>query len=162
MADAEDLPFENESFDWVYSWGVLHHTPNTERAVAEASRVLKPGGTAKIMIYHKYSFVGFMLWIRYALVGLKPMTPLNQIYSQYLESPGTKAYSIAEARKLFAGKFTTFDIRVVLTHGDLLSSAVGQRHRGLVLQVARLIWPRWLIRRFFNNYGLFMLITATK
>ena len=162
VADAEDLAFENESFDFVYSWGVLHHTPNTERAVAEASRVLKPGGTAKIMIYHKYSFVGLMLWIRYALLRLKPMTPLSEIYSQYLESPGTKAYSIAEARELFGGKFTNVDIEVVLTHGDLLSSAVGQRHRGLVLQVARLIWPRWLIRTFFKKYGLFLLITATK
>ena len=54
VADAEDLAFENECFDLVYSWGVFHHTPNTERAVAEAFRVLKPGGTAKIMIYHKY------------------------------------------------------------------------------------------------------------
>ena len=114
------------------------------------------------MIYHKYGFVGFVLWIRYALVGLKPMTPLNQIYSQYLESPGTKAYSISEARELFAGKFTKVDIKVVLTHGDLLSSAVGQRHRGLFLQVARLIWPRRLILTFFKKYGLFMLITATK
>lgn len=162
VADAEDLPFESESFDWMYSWGVLHHTPKTERAIAEAFRVLKPGGTAKIMIYHKYSFVGFMLWLRYALVRLKPLTPLNQIYSRYLESPGTKAYSIAEARDLFAGKFTKVDIKVVLTHGDLLSSAVGQRHRGLFLQVARLTWPRWLIRTFFKKHGLFMLISATK
>ena len=90
------------------------------------------------------------------------MTPLNQIYSRYLESPGTKAYSISEARKLLAGKFTTVNIEVVLTHGDLLSSAVGQRHRGLFLQVARLIWPRRLIRIFFKKFGLFMLITATK
>ncbi len=162
VADAENLPFKNESFDWVYSWGVLHHTPNTERAVAEASRVLKSRGTAKVMIYHKYSFVGFMLWIRYALLRFKPMTPLQEIYSRYLESPGTKAYSISEARELFAGKFTKVDVRVVLTHGDLLSSSVGQRHRGLFLQVARLIWPRWFIRTFCQRYGLFMLITATK
>jgi hypothetical protein len=90
------------------------------------------------------------------------MTPLKQIYSQYLESPGTKAYSIAEARQLFAGKFTKVDIRVILTHGDLLSSAVGQRHRGVFLEFARLIWPRWLIRTFCKKYGLFMLISATK
>jgi len=161
VADAEDLAFENESFDFVYSWGVLHHTPNTERAVAEAFRVLKPGGTAKVMIYHKYSFVGVMLWMRYGLLRLKPMTSMREIYSQYLESPGTKAYSISEARELFR-EFTTVDAEVVLTHGDLLSSAVGQRHRGLFLKVARLIWPRWVIRTFCKRFGLFMLITATK
>lgn len=113
------------------------------------------------MIYHKYSFVGLMLWLRYALFRLKPMTPLSQIYNQYLESPGTKAYSISEARELFK-KFRDVEITTVLTHGDLLTSFAGQRHQGLLLSVARLIWPRWLIRTFFPKYGLFMLITATK
>ena len=161
VADAENLPFSNESFDFVYSWGVLHHTPGTEKAVAEAFRVLKPRGTAKVMIYHKYSLVGFMLWLRYALFRLKPMTCMEEIYSRYLESPGTKAYSISEARELFRD-FTAVDTKVVLTHGDLLSSAVGQRHRGFFLQVARVIWPRWVIRTFCKRFGLFMLITATK
>src|ERR1700733_2831261 len=35
VADAEDLPFEDAAFDIVYSWGVLHHTPETERAIRE-------------------------------------------------------------------------------------------------------------------------------
>ncbi len=161
VADAESLPFADQSFDWVYSWGVLHHTPDTEKAISEVFRVLKPGGTAKIMIYHKYSCVGLMLWLRYALLRLKPMTPLNQIYSQYLESPGTKAYSIAEARALFKN-FRNIETNTVLTHGDLLSSSAGQRHQGPLLSVARLVWPRWLIRTFFSKHGLFMLITATR
>jgi ubiquinone/menaquinone biosynthesis C-methylase UbiE len=161
VADAEDLPFNSESFDLVYSWGVLHHTPDPKRAVGEVFRVLKPRGTARVMIYHKYSLVGLMLWLRYALLRLKPMTPLQEIYSRYLESPGTRAYSVSEARELFRD-FTTVDTKVALTHGDLLSSAVGQRHRGLFLQVARLIWPRWFIRTFCRRFGLFLLITAKK
>jgi hypothetical protein len=61
--------------------------------------------------------------------------------------------------------FSAFDkveIRTVLTHGDLLESAAGQRHRGAGLSLARKIWPRALLRRFFAGHGLFMLITATK
>jgi ubiquinone/menaquinone biosynthesis C-methylase UbiE len=161
VADAEYLPFGGDSFDLVYSWGVLHHTPDTEKAISEVFRVLKPGGMAKIMIYHKYSFVGLMLWLRYALFRLKPMTSLSQIYSQYLESPGTKAYSIAEARELFE-KFRDVEITTVLTHGDLLTSSAGQRHQGPLLSVARLVWPGWLIRTFFPKYGLFILITVIK
>src|SRR5215470_17830577 len=68
--DAERLEFPDEFFDLVYSWGVLHHTPDTPRAVGEVFRVLKSGGVAKVMIYHKWSLVGYMLWLRYALLVL--------------------------------------------------------------------------------------------
>lgn len=161
QADAEALPYENECFDIVYSWGVIHHSPNTAKAVEEVHRVLKPGGKAKVMIYHRYSFVGYMLWLRYALARLKPFISLNRIYAEHLESPGTKAYSVAEARELF-GSFTDVNIEIVLTHGDLLSSSAGQQHEGVLLELARKLWPRWLIRRFFDRHGLFMLVSAQK
>jgi ubiquinone/menaquinone biosynthesis C-methylase UbiE len=57
-ADAENLPFDDASFDVVYSWGVLHHSPDTPKAIDEVWRVLRPGGTARIMIYHSHSIVG--------------------------------------------------------------------------------------------------------
>jgi ubiquinone/menaquinone biosynthesis C-methylase UbiE len=56
VADAENLPFADESFDLAYSHGVLHHTPDTRRAIDELRRVLKPGGTAMVMLYHKNSY----------------------------------------------------------------------------------------------------------
>jgi ubiquinone/menaquinone biosynthesis C-methylase UbiE len=56
VADAENLPFADSTFDLVYSHGVLHHTPDTQRAINEAHRVLKPGGRAMVMLYHKSSY----------------------------------------------------------------------------------------------------------
>ena len=56
QADAESLPFADGVFDIVYSNGVLHHSPDTDRAIAEAFRVLKPGGQAAIMLYCKSSW----------------------------------------------------------------------------------------------------------
>jgi SAM-dependent methyltransferase len=52
--DAENLEFENNSFEFVYSIGVLHHTPDTQKGINEIYRVLKPDGTAIIMLYRKY------------------------------------------------------------------------------------------------------------
>lgn len=161
VGDAEHLDFPDDSFDLVYSWGVLHHSPDTPKAIAEVWRVLKPGGGAKIMVYHKWSMVGLMLWVRYALLGLRPWLSLSEVYARHLESPGTKAYTVAEARKLFSA-FSEVSIRTVLGHGDLLESEAGQRHRGVLLTLARKIWPRRLIRRFFPNAGLAMLIEARK
>jgi hypothetical protein len=113
------------------------------------------------MLYHKWSLVGLMLWTRYALLALRPWWSLRQVYERYLESPGTKAYSVAEARELFSA-FRDVQIRIVLTHGDLLASDVGQRHRGLLLSVARRLWPRWFFKRFCRGLGLFLLIEARK
>jgi ubiquinone/menaquinone biosynthesis C-methylase UbiE len=55
-ADAENLDFADESFDLVYAHGVLHHTPDTARAVHEIHRVLRPGGRAVVMLYHRNSY----------------------------------------------------------------------------------------------------------
>lgn len=160
-ADAESLPFGDGSFDLVYSWGVLHHSPDTRKAIDEVWRVLRPGGKARIMIYHKHSMVGYMLWLRYGLLTGRPGRTLADIYARYLESPGTKAYTTDEARGLFT-RFSSVEIETVLTHGDLLSSAAGQRHRGSWLTIARALWPRAIIRALLPRRGLFMLIKATK
>jgi ubiquinone/menaquinone biosynthesis C-methylase UbiE len=161
VADAESLPFADSSFDLVYAYGVLHHSPDTAQAVREVYRVLRPGGSARIMIYHSHSLVGYMLWLRYGLAAGKPFRSLRDIYASHLESPGTQAFSESEARAMLAS-FSSVDLRIGLGPGDLLEGAVGQRHRGRVLGVARALWPRWFIRTALKNHGLCLLITALK
>jgi len=68
---------------------------------------------------------------------------------------------VPAARRLFAA-FSDVRIRTVLSHGDLLESEAGQRHRGMWLSVARRVWPRTLLRRLAPGFGLFMLVDARK
>ena len=154
VADAEHLPFEPATFDLIYSWGVLHHSPGTGSAVEEVWKALKPGGVAKVMLYNKWSVVGLMLWLRYGLIRLRS---LKWVYANYLESPGTKAYTKEEVGRMFGG-FDEVKIEIVLTHADLLTSRAGERHG---LMFVRRFWPRKLISRF-PNLGLAMLISAKK
>jgi len=55
QCDATSLDFPDNTFDVVYSFGVLHHIPEVEKAVAEIRRVLKPGGELLVMLYNRAS-----------------------------------------------------------------------------------------------------------
>jgi SAM-dependent methyltransferase len=103
VADAEALPFGDGEFDRVYSWGVLHHTPDTERAARELVRVLRPGGRLCAMLYARYSWVTFGLWARYALLEAKPLRGLSDVVAHHMESDGTKAFTRAELKRIFEG-----------------------------------------------------------
>jgi ubiquinone/menaquinone biosynthesis C-methylase UbiE len=102
IADAERLPFPDGAFDRVYSWGVLHHTPDTQTAVGEAIRVLRPGGELCVMLYARRSWVAYGLWLRHALLRGRPGRSLDDVLGHHMESEGTKAYSKQVARQLFA------------------------------------------------------------
>ena len=56
VANAREIPYEDDFFDVVYSHGVIHHSPQIDEITAEIHRVLRPGGQAVIMLYHKSSF----------------------------------------------------------------------------------------------------------
>ncbi len=161
VGDAERLPFADGSFDLVYSYGVIHHSPNTAAAVAEIHRVLRPGGQARVMIYHVPSWTGLLLWGVHSLARLRPwISPRRAIY-RHLESPGTKAYSLAEARELFSA-FARVDLSTALLAGDLLAMRPSERYQSPIFRAIWRVYPRSLIRRFGRRLGLGLLVRADK
>jgi SAM-dependent methyltransferase len=59
--DAERMEFADNSFDFIWSWGVIHHSANTDKILAEMARVLRPGGQAVTMVYH-WSAWNYYVW----------------------------------------------------------------------------------------------------
>lgn len=57
IVDGRHLPFRSETFDYVYSWGVLHHSPDLRSSLAELLRVVRPGGGFGVMVYNRRSFL---------------------------------------------------------------------------------------------------------
>ena len=97
VGDAENMTFKDDTFDLVYSIGVLHHTPNTEKAIREAYRVCKPNGNVLIMLYGK----GWKHYLfRKFLYKLMPEENKNKDTEEF-GCPILKVYSKKEAKKLF-------------------------------------------------------------
>ena len=120
ISDGERLPFPSNSFDVVYSNGVLHHTPDTAGAIREIHRVLRPGGIAKVMLYHRNSFNYWVeIVLRRGLLraeflrGRSAEDIMSRVveHSEHEATPLVKVYSRKEIRSLF-GVFTDVKVEV--------------------------------------------------
>jgi ubiquinone/menaquinone biosynthesis C-methylase UbiE len=107
--DAESLPFDDGSFDVVYSNGVLHHTPDTGAVVREIHRVLRPGGRAIVMVYAENSLHYWrkLVWALGVKQGLLERVSMGEIMSRSVErtaneaKPLVKVYTKPRLRELF-------------------------------------------------------------
>ncbi len=84
-ASARNIPFDDNTFDIVYSHGVIHHSPHIEEIVSEIYRVLKPGGQVVLMLYHKDSFnynVSIKIIRRVGLLVLRVLPILTGLVSK--------------------------------------------------------------------------------
>ncbi len=100
VADAENLPYPDDFFDLIYSWGVIHHSPDTIRALAEIIRCTKPGGHIKLMLYNRRSLMALYRYLQYGLFQGKPFRKVSEILYHHQESKGTKAYTFSEINSI--------------------------------------------------------------
>ena len=157
LSDGERLPFPSESFDLVYSNGVLHHTPDTAGAISEIHRVLRTGGIAKVMLYHRNSLNYWVeIVLRRGLLraeflrGRSAEDIMSRVveHSEHEATPLVKVYSRNEARSLF-GMFRDVEIEV----------------EQLLREELRFMSPlisQDLFRRLQKRIGWNLIITATK
>ena len=157
ISDGERLPFRDESFDVVYSNGVLHHTPDTAGAIREVHRVLRPGGVAKVMLYHRNSLNYWIeIVLRRGLFGAEFLRgrSAEEIMSRVIEHsdhnarPLVKVYSRRETRELFS-QFTDVTVHIEqLTRAELrfLSPLISES----------------ILDRLRKKIGWNVIVTATK
>ncbi len=141
--DAETLPYPDAAFDLVYSWGVIHHSEDPARIIAEIRRVLKPGGRFIGMVYGRHSPAVFKLWVRHGLLRGRPWRSFADIVWTHVESVGTKAYTPGEVQALLAA-FSSCAVRPIMTTYDLTS------------------WPAWIGRLFPQRWGWFITFDAAR
>ena len=149
QGDTEALPFEDGTFDIVYSNGVLHHTDSTEKAMGEVFRVLQPGGRAVIMLYCKSSWHYWInMWLCVGILKgrafgdkdwLGRATEWGGTDTQTVENPITRCYARGGIKKLFA-RFENLTLRK------------GEFYFYLIPKLGRL-YRRWQINRYGTHPG---------
>ena len=93
------IPYGDNSFEVVFSHGVLHHIPDIRRAQAEIARVLRPDGELVLMVYAKYSF-NYLVSI-----GLLRRLGLALLYGAKLDPGGIYGGHLRNARRMGLGRY---------------------------------------------------------
>ena len=153
--DAERLDFPDATFDIVWSWGVIHHSSNTRKILEEIHRVLRPGGRAFIMVYHRG-------WWNYYIVGLLEGLVSGNLFrtrslhkSIQLRTDGAIAryYTPQDWRKLSGDLFEVEDIFILGPKSDVIPLPAGR-----LKSIVRWILPNRLNRFLTKNIqmGVFL------
>jgi ubiquinone/menaquinone biosynthesis C-methylase UbiE len=154
LGDAEQMPYEDQSFDAVYTFGVIHHSPNTEKIVDEIYRVLKPGGRAIIAVYHKWSLAFFWFVCKNTLKLRFLREPLRRTMSrvEYRECsdacPLVKVYSKRKLGRMLQA-FSSVEFET-----NHLSSRK--------LSLFRRLLPASLIAKLEHSIGWFLIAKCAK
>ena len=161
QADAEELTktLTDGPYDLVYSFGVIHHTPHPDRALAEMRALAAPGGTLKLMVYHRRSWKVF--WI-VAGQGRGRFWKTDELVSEHSEAqtgcPVTFSYTRREGRELVERSgFRVRDLSVDHVFPYRIRDYVEYRY-------VRELYFRWmpepLFRAFERRFGWHLLVTA--
>lgn len=134
---AERLPLRDGEFDYVYSFGVLHHASDTQRCIQEVHRVLKPGGEARIMLYHRRSLNEFV-----HRVTRVPFEERDQL------CPVVRRFTRGEVRELFRA-FSTVEMHLDYLFGE----GYGALYR---------LTPQWLYGVGSRALGWHIMIRAVR
>lgn len=167
VGSAEDLPFDDNAFDFVAAWGVMHHTSNDKRFIDEVYRVMRPGGQCFLMVYRKGGIKYY--WTKLFRLGVLKgqlarhrfdiesfMNSVTDVH--YDESPGppiSRHYMRADLQRLFR-RFSAINLQISGSWRELDNFPAGRLPltNWLCNDAAR----EWLI----HKVGGFWLVNLTK
>jgi 2-polyprenyl-3-methyl-5-hydroxy-6-metoxy-1,4-benzoquinol methylase len=154
--DARKLEFADSAFDFVWSWGVIHHSAQTAIIIKEIHRVLRPGGQARIMVYNIDGMSAYTTIVRDYLLGFWRGRSLDDCLWARCDGYMARHYSkdvLGDVMRMF---FSTVTAETFGQDADAIPLPRQIRHI-----VIKMMSAKELARRA-NARGLFLFMTATK
>ena len=146
--DAEQLQFEAGTFDFIWSWGVIHHSSNIEKILDGMERVLRPGGETVVMVYYRsiwsYYLAGFLLGLFGG--GFFKGKSLHEVNQERTDGALARYYTLRSWRKLVKDKFTVVRMETLGNKGDIIPLP-GNRLKTFLLNLI----PTWLTIFFLKD-----------
>lgn len=121
QADAEHLPFDDDAFDFVWSWGVIHHSACTTRIVRQIARVLAPDGETRVMVYNRESFLARYVLLRHFVLGLEFRDRTSdEVLWDHTDGFTARYYHLEQFDDLFRGFFDHVSTTVLGQESDAI------------------------------------------
>ena len=126
--DAEQMQFPDNSFDLVWTWGVIHHSANTRKIVEEMHRVLRPGGEAFVMVYHRTLWEYYVQGVLLATLSGQIFKPaaLHESIQRRTDGAMARYYKASEWRQLVSDLFLVKEIRIYGKKTELVPLPAGK------------------------------------
>jgi ubiquinone/menaquinone biosynthesis C-methylase UbiE len=160
--DGEKLAFRDGSFDFIWSWGVIHHSANPESIISEMARVLRQGGQTRVMVYHKNSIAVLANILRGFITG-KFFTGLSihEVLNCYADGAIARFYSKKQLSGMF---FRYFDEVRVYVYGQKneIYPIPGTGLSGVIKRHMTDMTSNAMAEKILNRVGTFLFIVAYK
>ncbi|HEV7860742.1 MAG TPA: methyltransferase domain-containing protein [Pyrinomonadaceae bacterium] len=163
LMDAEKMEFADNEFDFVWSWGVIHHSAHTERIVSEVFRILKPGGEFRSMVYHKRSINALGIMTMGLLTGkfFKGLSA-EDVFNIYSDGYYARFYTGSEFTKMLGQHgFSIKDVKILGQKSELVPIP-GSGLSGRVKYTVVPVIPDALAEKILALVGGFLFVTAQK
>lgn len=161
--DAEQMEFDDAEFDFIWSWGVIHHSAHTDRIVRQVARVLKPRGDFRFMVYNRRALDTYTKMVRGVLTA-KPLRgmSIDDILSFYTDGYLARFYTREGLKRLLAENGLKADNLSVLGQTSELiplpgKGLIGKLKYGLVAKI-----PAGVAESVLSRTGSFLFAIARK
>ncbi len=154
-ADAEQLSFPDRSFDFVWSWGVIHHSARTARIVRQIARVLRPEGECRVMVYNREGMTALIVFLKdYLLNGAFSRQTFDEVLYRQSDGFSARFFVREHFEDLFRAFFADVSSEVMGQESDVIP--LPRKLRTLALKFT----PEAYLRKAQSKRGAFIFLRA--